>query len=155
VLTSRLATPGDVAEVRAIVQAAFELYIPRIGRPPAPMTADYAAAVDRREVRVVLDDGEIAGLVLLVAQSEHLLLDVLAVRPAAQGRGIGAYLLRLAEGEAAALGFAEIRLCTNAAMTENLRYYPRQGYQLTHRAQQDRFQRVFFAKQLRDPAADV
>jgi predicted N-acetyltransferase YhbS len=155
VLTSRLATPGDVAEVRAIVEAAFEIYIPRIGRPPAPMTVDYATAVDRHEVWVVLDEGEIAGLALLVAQPDHLLLDVLAVRPGAQGRGIGAYLLRLAEGEATALGFAEIRLCTNAAMTENLRYYPRHGYQLTHRAQQDHFQRVFFTKQLHDPTLHV
>lgn len=154
-LTSRLATPGDVTEVRAIVEAAFEIYIPRIGRPPAPMTADYAAAVDRREVWVVLDDDEIAGLLLLVAQPDHLLLDVLAVRPASQGRGIGAHLLGLAEDQATALGFAEIRLCTNAAMTENLRYYPRRGYQLTHRAEQDLFQRVFFAKRLRDPPLHV
>jgi predicted N-acetyltransferase YhbS len=155
VLTSRLAAPGDVAEVRAIVEAAFEIYIPRIGRPPAPMTADYAAAVDRREVWVVLDNDEIAGLLVLVAQPDHLLLDVLAVRPAAQGHGIGAHLLGLAEDQATALGFAEIRLCTNAAMTENLRYYPRHHYQLTHRAEQDRFQRVFFTKQLPGPTVHV
>lgn len=148
-LTSRPATPGDVTELRAIVEAAFEIYIPRIGRPPAPMTADYAAAVDRREVWVAVGgDGEIAGLIVLVAQPDHLLLDVIAVRPGAQGIGIGAHLLALAQSEATALGFREIRLCTNAAMTENLRYYPQHGYQLTHRAQQDGFQRVFFAKQL-------
>jgi GNAT superfamily N-acetyltransferase len=150
VLTSRRATPGDVAELRAIVEAAFAIYIPRIGRPPAPMTADYAAAVDRREVWVAVgDDGEIAGLLVLVEQPDHLLLDVIAVRPSAQGRGIGAHLLALAEDAATGLGLPEIRLCTNAAMTENLLYYPRHGYRMTHRAQQDTFQRVFFTKQLR------
>ena len=37
---------------------------------------------------------------------------------------------------------------TNAAMTENLAYYPRHGYTQTHRAQLDGFQRVFFRKRL-------
>jgi len=33
-------------------------------------------------------------------------------------------------------------------MTENLAYYPRHGYRETHRAAQDGFERVFFAKPL-------
>ena len=42
----------------------------------------------------------------------------------------------------------EIRLYTNEAMTANLAYYPRHGYTETHRAHEDGFRRVFFAKQL-------
>ena len=41
----RRATPGDVAALRAIASAAYRKYVPRIGRPPAPMTADYADPV--------------------------------------------------------------------------------------------------------------
>jgi hypothetical protein len=37
---------------------------------------------------------------------------------------------------------------TNAAMTENLAFYPRHGYVETHRASQDGFDRVFFSKRL-------
>jgi len=33
-------------------------------------------------------------------------------------------------------------------MTANLAYYPRHGYTETHRAQEDGFRRVFFAKKL-------
>ena len=79
-------------------------------------------------------------------EAGYLLLENVAVLPAAQGRGIGAQLLALAEDRARALGVPEIRLYTNAAMTENLTYYPRYGYTETHRAQQDGFQRVFFRK---------
>jgi GNAT superfamily N-acetyltransferase len=73
-----------------------------------------------------------------------------AVLPAAQGRGIGARLLALAEDRARALHVPEIRLYTNAAMTENLAYYPRHGYTQTHRAQQGGFCRVFFRKRVED-----
>lgn len=47
---------------------------------------------------------------------------------------------------AAARGLNEVRLYTNAAMTENLTYYPRHGYRETHRATQDGYRRVFFTK---------
>jgi GNAT superfamily N-acetyltransferase len=148
VLTLRLAQVGDLAELRAIAVAAYAVYIPRIGRPRAPMTADYAGAAGRREVWVAASGGEIVGLVVLIPRPDHLTLDNLAVRPAAQGRGVGARLLALAEQQAARLGLAEIRLYTNAAMIGNLAYYPRHGYRLTHRAAQDGFQRVFFTKHL-------
>ena len=78
----------------------------------------------------------------------YLLLENVAVLPAAQGRGIGGRLLGLAEQHARSLGLGEIRLYTNEAMTENLAYYRRHGYTETHRAGQDGFRRVFFRKLL-------
>jgi GNAT superfamily N-acetyltransferase len=86
--------------------------------------------------------------VILIAQPGYLLLDNIAVRPDAQGRGIGARLLDLAEDHARCLHLGEIRLYTNQAMTENLSYYPRHGYTETHRAEQDGFHRVYFRKPL-------
>ena len=46
------------------------------------------------------------------------------------------------------MGLPEVRLYTNAAMTENLEYFPRRGYRQTHRAEHDGYDRVFFAKLL-------
>jgi N-acetylglutamate synthase-like GNAT family acetyltransferase len=150
-LELRQAQRRDVAEIRAVAQAAYEPYVARIGRPPAPMTADYAAAVDRSEVWVAAADGAIAGLLVLVPFPDHLLLENVAVRPDAQGTGVGARLLALAEDQARHLGLTEIRLYTNVAMTENLAYYPRHGYTETHRAQGNGYSRVYFTKHL--PAA--
>jgi GNAT superfamily N-acetyltransferase len=147
----RKAEPADVAEVRAVAAAAYESYVARIGRPPAPMTADYAGAVERGEVWVAVADGAIAGLLVLVPATDHLLLENVAVRPAAQGTGVGSRLLALAEDQARRLGLTEIRLYTNVKMTENLAYYPRHGYVETHRGEGDGFSRVYFAKRL--PAA--
>jgi GNAT superfamily N-acetyltransferase len=147
-LELRRAQPADVAEIRAVAQAAYEPYVARIGRPPAPMTADYAAAVDRGEVWVAAADGAIAGLLVLVRFPDHLLLENVAVRPDVQGTGIGARLLALAEDQARHLGLSQIRLYTNVAMTENLAYYPRHGYIETHRAEDGGYSRVYFSKHL-------
>jgi ribosomal protein S18 acetylase RimI-like enzyme len=142
----RPADLGDVDALQAIAIAAYEKYLPRIGRPPAPMNADYARAVRDRQVWAAVQDGELSGFAVLITQPGYLELENIAVLPAAQGRGIGALLLNLAEDRARELGLAEIRLYTNQAMTENLGYYARHGYAETHRAEQDGFNRVFFRR---------
>lgn len=138
--------PDDVDALRAVAAAAYRKYVPRIGQNPAPMTADYAQAVRDQQAWDAIQDGSIAGFAILVPRPGYLLLENVAVLPAAQGRGIGARLLALAEDHARSLGFSEIRLYTNEAMIENLTYYPRNGYTETHRAEQDGFRRVFFRK---------
>jgi GNAT superfamily N-acetyltransferase len=148
VLAVRKAVPGDAAAIAAIAAAAYAPYEARIGRPPAPVTADYGAAVARGEVWVAQRDDDLVGLLVLVDRPDHVLLENVAVIPSAQGSGIGARLLAHAEALAAALGRPEVRLYTNVAMTENLAYYPRHGYVETHRGVQDGFHRVYFSKPL-------
>jgi ribosomal protein S18 acetylase RimI-like enzyme len=142
----RRAGPDDVDALRAIATAAYQKYVPRIGQNPAPMTADYAQAVRDQQAWAAIQNGSIAGFAILIPRPGYLLLDNVAVLPAAQGHGIGARLLALAEDHARSLGLSEIRLYTNETMTENLAYYPRHGYTETHRAEQDGFRRVFFRK---------
>jgi GNAT superfamily N-acetyltransferase len=110
------------------------------------MTADYAGAIRLRQAWAAIEDDRIAGFAVLVARPGYLLLDNVAVLPAAQNCGIGTRLLALAEDHAHSLGLSEIRLYTNEAMTENVAYYARHGYVETHRAEQDGFHRVFFRK---------
>ena len=73
------------------------------------------------------------------------------LRPHLRRPRIGSRLLARAEEYARGLGLSEIRLYTNAAMAENLAYYPRRGYIETHRADQDGFHRVFFRKPVSRP----
>lgn len=142
----RPARSHDAGALVALTHAAYEPYVPRIGKPPAPMTADYGAIVESRHAWVAEVDGRVAGLIVLVPEPDHLLLENVAVAPEAQGRGVGSRLLAFADGHARALGLPEVRLFTNEAMTENLEYYPRRGYVETHRARDGGFNRVFFAK---------
>jgi GNAT superfamily N-acetyltransferase len=80
------------------------------------MTAGYAQAVRNRQAWAAVKDGEIAGFAL-IARPGYLLLGNAAVLPAAQGHGIGARLLALAEDHARGLGLSEIRPSTNEATT--------------------------------------
>jgi ribosomal protein S18 acetylase RimI-like enzyme len=92
------------------------------------MTAGCAQAIRDGQAWAAVEDGQVVGFAIVIAQPGYLLLDNVAVLPAAQGRGIGVRLLMLAEEQARGLGLDEIRLYTNEAMTENLAYYPRHGY---------------------------
>ena len=148
VIAIRPAAEADAPALASIAVAAYQHYVPRIGQPPAPMTADYTAAIRRGQAWIAAVDGEVAGFIILLSRPGYLLLENVAVLPAVQGRGIGARLLALAEDRARALHVPEIRLYTNAAMTENLAYYPQHGYTETHRAQQAGFHRVFFRKRV-------
>ena len=57
----RRAGPGDAAALRAIAAAAYEKYVPRIGRPPAPMTADYERPVAAGQAWAAVEDGHVVG----------------------------------------------------------------------------------------------
>ena len=74
------------------------------------MTADYPAAVAAGTVWVATRDGVVLGLIVLHREPGHLLLENVAVDPAAQGSGIGAALLALAERIGRLWELPEIRL---------------------------------------------
>jgi len=147
-ITIRPAAGPDADTVRLITAEAYRHYVPRIGREPAPMLTDYAGAVRAGQAWVAEDDGQAVGIMVVELRPDHLLVENIAVRPAAQGRGVGRQLLARAEELAVELGHNEVRLYTHETMTENIAYYPRRGYAETHRGGQDGYRRVFFRKQL-------
>ncbi len=146
----RRASTADLTAIGQVISDAYSKYIERIGRPPAPMTADYTAALEHSRVWVLEDGDSVVGALVTEDQKDHLLLETVAVAPGAQGSGYGRLLLERAERDAVELGVSEVRLYTNEAMTENLSFYPRHGYRETGRALQDGFRRVYFSKTVRN-----
>jgi GNAT superfamily N-acetyltransferase len=145
----RPARPEDRGAVETIVDAAYTVYIDRIGKPPGPMLDDYAQLIADGMVSVLEDaGGTIAAIIVLVPQPDHLLLDNIAVRPDRQGQGLGRRLIAFAEDEARRLGFAELRLYTHERMIENIALYTRLGFAETGRGQQAGYDRVFMRKRV-------
>ena len=144
----RSATPADLREVEVVVHAAYGIYIARIGKEPGPMQDDYASLIAQGRV-YVLDDGGVVGVLVLIPERDAMLLDNVAVRPAAQGRGYGRRLLAFAEDEARRQGLSRVRLYTNVLMAENLTLYSSLGYIETHRGEQNGYSRIFLEKSLR------
>lgn len=124
----RAAQGPDVVALREIVERAYSIYIERIGRRPAPMDDDYAEKLRDGHVFVADNEGGVVGLIVLLTAQGHLLIDNGAVDPDHQGKGIGRSLMAFAEAYATERRIPELRLYTNAAMTESLALYTRLDY---------------------------
>jgi ribosomal protein S18 acetylase RimI-like enzyme len=94
------------------------------------MNADYDVAVRDHIIDLLDVDGELAGLIEMYPEGDHLHIQNVAISPAFQGRGYGRALLAHAEEVARSLGFAETRLATNERFTDSLQLYKRFGYQV-------------------------
>jgi N-acetylglutamate synthase-like GNAT family acetyltransferase len=147
-VTVRPAVAADADVVLELVESAYQGYVPRIGRRPAPMDSDYASLIGRDQVWVAEQGGAVVGLLVLVIAGDHLLIENIAVSPASQGAGVGLLLMQTAEQQARDAGVPEVRLYTHELMTENHAYYRHRGFVETHRAAEDGFARVFFTKRL-------
>ncbi len=113
------------------------------------MLDDYNRLIREGRVHVVEDDGVVRGVLVLIPQDDAMLLDNVAVSPAAQGLGLGRKLLEFAERAAVNAGYQSIRLYTNEAMTENIELYTRIGYSETHRVEEKGLRRVYMVKPVR------
>lgn len=142
----RPASASDLAAMTRIVANAYHKYVERIGNAPGPMLDDYAAHVRGHTAWVIESEGVVLGMIVLLPEEGHLLLDNVAVEPAHHGRGAGRALMAFAEQEARRRGYRELRLYTHEKMTENLVMYPMMGWQETGRGEQAGYQRVFFRK---------
>jgi ribosomal protein S18 acetylase RimI-like enzyme len=148
-LRIRAATAADVPAITDIVNHSYRHYIARIGKPPGPMLDDYTARVLEGALWVLEEGAAIAGIIVLLATTNYLLLDNVAVSPARQGLGLGRRLFAFAEAEALRRGYCEIRLYTHQTMLENQRLYASIGYEETGRGTEAGYARVFMRKQLR------
>jgi GNAT superfamily N-acetyltransferase len=151
----RKANPTEAPAISEIVNAAYEKYVPRIGRPPQPMLEDYSALIRENVVWVLAKGTDVIGVLVLKEEADHFLLDNVALREDMQGQGFGKRLLEYAERMAKERGYNEIRLYTNEKMTENIDLYKKIGYRETHR-EAATYRRVFMSKLLpSNPSSDT
>ena len=131
------------------MDSAYGHYVERIGRPPGPMTEDYAKVIRERRVTVAESGGGIVGVLVLAVTEEGFLLENVAVVPSHHGRGLGKTLLKFAEAKARREGFGSIYLYTHEKMTENQALYAKIGYVEYDRRVENGLARVYMRKALR------
>ena len=149
----RIARTDDVARIREIASAAYARYVPRVGREPAPMVADYDG--DARAGRIVVLEVErnIIGYLVAWPEDDAYFIENIGIEPQLQGKGWGRRLMDHAATQAGHLGLGALRLYTNAAMTENLSMYAHLGFVETHRVTEDGFNRVYMRLSLAERPA--
>ena len=124
----RSAEPWEATAISDIVRAAYAKWLPVIGREPRPMQVDYGKALLDHQFDVVVENGQIVGLIETMQHEDHIWIENVAVVPEAQGRGIGRRLLAHPERKAIDAGCFEARLLTNGAFEANLSLCRRLGY---------------------------
>lgn len=145
----RLATEKDLTSLVECVRSAYSKYVERIGREPAPMLADYKTQLEQNIVWVLTQDNDVRGLLVAFPEDDHYFIENIAVHPNFQGHGYGKKLMVFAEEQAQTFHFNELRLYTNIAMTENLVFYPKLGFEETGRKTENGYHRVYFRKKIK------
>jgi ribosomal protein S18 acetylase RimI-like enzyme len=129
-ISLRPAVAADASAIRDLTRDAYARWIPVIGREPKPMMADYAAAVRNHRIDLLHVDADLAALIEMIPETDHLLIENVAVSPRFQRRGLGRKLMAHAERVAGSLGYAEIKLYTNKLFAANLLLYAQLGYRV-------------------------
>lgn len=144
----RPASLDDVGAIRSLTRDAYSKWVPVIGREPLPMTADYDEAVRKHRIDLLFEDGTLAGLIEMIPQNDHLLIENIAVSPIRQNRGLGRKLLAYAEQVAAAQGYSVIKLFTNKLFAENVQLYSRVGYGVDREVESELGITVYMSKRV-------
>lgn len=107
----------------ALILQAFDYMSDRIDPPSSALSLTPETLRDKagREIAYLAADGDemLACMFLRLEPPDCLYIGKLAVRPTAQGRGLGWRLLGVAENEAQARNLSKLRLETRIELTEN------------------------------------
>lgn len=144
----RLSREEDVGAVTDCVCQAFIHYIPRIGKQPGPMLDDYHSLTTQNAVYIACKGQEIVGVVVLLETDEGFCIETIAVRPGAQGLGVGGKLLTYAEHVARRSGYKSVYLSTHRLMHESQAVYAHLGYAQFDERIVNGYDRIFLRKPL-------
>ena len=144
----RSARETDLTDIQSCARLAYEKYVPRMDREPAPMHADFESQIAKGYIDVAICESLLVGYVVFYPDTMHFSLENVAILPAYSGHGFGRYLIEHVERIAKGAGYEAVMLYTNEAMTENLSLYPKMGYVEVERRREAGFNRVYFRKQV-------
>lgn len=144
----RPACETDLTDIQSCARQAYEKYVSRMDRDPAPMHADFASLIAKGCIDVAISGSLLVGYVVFYPEDSHFSLENVAVLPECSGRGFGKCLIEHVERIAKDTGHEAVVLYTNEAMTENLSMYPKMGYVEVARKREAGFNRVYFKKQV-------
>jgi GNAT superfamily N-acetyltransferase len=120
----REAIPGDASALKACMESAYGIYHERMqGNPLPPLQQDYEHEINNFPVWIAKCKDQVVGGMILILEKEPAILANIAVHAKFQGAGIGGKLIKLAEEQARARNYREIRLTTHVLLKENISLY--------------------------------
>ena len=132
----RRASAADLSAIEALQLASYAPNRALLGVEPIPLLWDYAKVLREEEIWLLdasggtdFPDGKnLAAVVIIKPERDHLLLSSIAIAPDLKGQGFGTKLLAFVDAQARAMGFSQVRLYTDQPLTRNIALYQRRGY---------------------------
>jgi ribosomal protein S18 acetylase RimI-like enzyme len=144
----RRANSADVADIHELIRRAYSHYVSILGYEPGPMRRNYNVQLMRNPVWLAEAEGNLAGLLELIIEPDHVVVEDLAIDPIHQNRKLGRWFMDFAEKVARLNGLGVMRTYTNQHMQQNIAIYLHLGYHETHRGTTEGIPRVFLEKRL-------
>lgn len=114
--------------------AAYSVYLDSLkGISLPPLQVDYGAEIQNYPTWVAVRNEKILGGLIMTFDQSAAMISNIAVRPEAQGSGIGRALLDLADQQAKENGCTRMRLATHALLTNNVSLYQHLGWDVVER----------------------
>ena len=141
----RRAVAEDHEIIIAIALKAYEKYIERMGKEPAPMRP----VIQKEDVVFVCEDNkQVIAFAILVKINDQIILDSIAVNPPHQKKGIGNNFIKFIEQYLMEQKVNKYQLYTNEKMFENIKWYQKIGFKIFKKVTEKGFNRFYFEKQL-------
>ena len=141
----RRAVAEDHKIIIAIAQKAYEKYVERMGKEPAPMRP----VIQKEDVVFICEDNkQIIAFAILVKINDQIILDNIAVDPTHQKKGIGNNFIKFIEEYLMEQKVNKYQLYTNEMMFENIDWYQKIGFKIFKKVTEKGFNRIYFEKEL-------
>ena len=141
----RRAKLEDHEIIKVIALKAYQKYVERMGKEPAPMRPVFEK---EDEVFVCEKDKQIVAFAIIVKINDQIILDNIAVDPAYQNKGIGNNFIEFIEQYLIKQGVNKYQLYTNEKMFENIDWYQKIGFKIFKKVTEKGFKRIYFEKKL-------
>ena len=131
-LVLRRATPDDIPQLRAVIDAAYSEHRGRLDPPSSAYaetgTSLHALLASGEEAFLALDGAQVLACVFSVQNGVESYAHRLAVAPAWRQRGLGRVLMATAEDRARGAGCTYMRVGVRLALPGNIAFFERLGY---------------------------
>ena len=141
----RIAKLEDHKIIMAIAQKAYEKYVERMGKEPAPMRP----VIQKEDVVFVCEDNkQVIAFAILVKINDQIILDSIAVDPLHQKKGIGNNFIKYIEQYLIKQKINKYQLYTNEKMFENIDWYQKIGFKIFKKVTEKGYSRIYFEKKI-------
>lgn len=145
----RKANTNELHAINQCIRSAFSEYIAVLAGKPTALNTDFELLINQQQVYIATKENSVIAVMVIVVNTDYVLLKNVAVLKEFQNKGIGKELLEYAEAKAIRKGKSQIRVFTNSKLPKLIEYWSRNGFKETSQDNDKGHVIVHMSKKLR------